>query len=534
MTSPVILINSGAYILQELSAEFGPLPPAFLPVGMRRLYELQVEALAPVGGEMYLTLPESFRLPAWDAERLAGLGVQVIASPDSLELGGALLFALGRMGFVDRPLRILHGDTLISGLDPSAEDAVAAAAGADGYRWAKVEHEDGRVARISRPELVTESADSLRLTGYFAFTNSARFAEALALARGDFFDALNSYAETSGLRLTRTGRWLDFGHVQTFFRSRREITTQRAFNSLEIDGVTVRKRSRESAKLRAEASWLLSIPAPLRPFSARLLQEGEDGVGYFYDTEYEYMPTLAELYVFGRLAPGSWKRILGSCQDFLDTAAQVEPPSLEDRLAALAIEKTRGRLRQYAIAHDLDLEAPNTLNGRPAPSFATVLKSIEAQVRADASRPAVMHGDFCFSNILFDARTDRIRVIDPRGVDAQGRPTLFGDTRYDVAKLMHSIRGRYDLIIAGQVAAGKLGPNAFTLEFPEEEGRRWVESAASEMQMGGVALDSDAVSATVVSLFLSMPPLHADRPERQTAFLANALRLYLDLESARP
>jgi hypothetical protein len=34
----------------------------------------------------------------------------------------------------------------------------------------------------------------------------------------------------------------------------------------------------------------------------------------------------------------------------------------------------------------------------------------------------------------------------------------------------------------------------------------------------------------VVLLFISMLPLHADRPERQTAFLANALRLYSQLD----
>jgi hypothetical protein len=31
-------------------------------------------------------------------------------------------------------------------------------------------------------------------------------------------------------------------------------------------------------------------------------------------------------------------------------------------------------------------------------------------------------------------------------------------------------------------------------------------------------------------LFLSMLPLHADRPDRQGAFIANALRLFGDLD----
>jgi hypothetical protein len=36
------------------------------------------------------------------------------------------------------------------------------------------------------------------------------------------------------------------------------------------------------------------------------------------------------------------------------------------------------------------------------------------------------------------------------------------------------------------------------------------------------------IIAIVVHLFLSMLPLHSDRPDRQRAFLANALRLFHD------
>ena len=42
---------------------------------------------------------------------------------------------------------------------------------------------------------------------------------------------------------------------------------------------------------------------------------------------------------------------------------------------------------------------------------------------------------------------------------------------------------------------------------------------------------SDAVRAVTCGLFLSMLPLHADRPDRQRAFIANALRLYRDLDA---
>jgi hypothetical protein len=53
----ITLITSASYVADELAAEFGLLPPAFLPVGHNRLYDLQVGIL---GDGVHLTLPQSF------------------------------------------------------------------------------------------------------------------------------------------------------------------------------------------------------------------------------------------------------------------------------------------------------------------------------------------------------------------------------------------------------------------------------------------------------------------------------------------
>lgn len=533
--SPLVIINSGAYAAPELQAEFGKLPPTFLPVGLQRLYELQIEALAPLGTEIVMTLPESMELPDWDDARLRELGVCILRSRDGLELGAALLRSLAELGFSKRPLRLLHGDTLLQGLDLTADDVVSVASGSDGYRWGYVREHEARFVHAAAPNGSEGEPTGLRLTGYYAFSDSGRFAEALAMAGGDFFSGLNLYgAQAPGLRLLREGAWLDFGHVQTFFQSRRSVSTARAFNQLQISETNVRKRSAaQGEKLRAEAAWLRDAPAELRPYTARLLEEGEDESGFFYDTEYRSTPTLAELFVFGRLSAGSWRRIFGACRTFLDrtvSCALLDAPA--DPLQLLVSAKSRARVEAYALTTGLDLNASLTLNGRTTPSLNACLDRIETILAADASHPSVMHGDFCFSNILYDFRTDRIQVIDPRGLLADGKPSLHGDVRYDAAKFMHSARGRYDLIVAGRCNAGRVGPNGFTLIFPKDAVRPELEDAALELTMGGVRLDSAAVGAITASLFLSMPPLHADRPDRQIAFIANGLRLMLALEDA--
>ena len=43
----MLSITSGEYVESELFAEFGRIPPAFLPVGNKRLYTHQISQLAP-------------------------------------------------------------------------------------------------------------------------------------------------------------------------------------------------------------------------------------------------------------------------------------------------------------------------------------------------------------------------------------------------------------------------------------------------------------------------------------------------------
>ena len=58
----VALIASAAYINQEMAAEFGPLPPAFLPLGNARLFCLQAALLRRLADRIVLSLPQSFQI----------------------------------------------------------------------------------------------------------------------------------------------------------------------------------------------------------------------------------------------------------------------------------------------------------------------------------------------------------------------------------------------------------------------------------------------------------------------------------------
>ena len=66
----MFLIMSGAYVTEDLKAEFGTIPPAFLPLGNRRLFQHQIQKI-PKGKSIYLSLPDSYKIPEVDNTWLA-------------------------------------------------------------------------------------------------------------------------------------------------------------------------------------------------------------------------------------------------------------------------------------------------------------------------------------------------------------------------------------------------------------------------------------------------------------------------------
>ena len=528
----VRLIMSGALVGQELAAEFGPLPPAFLPVGVQRLYELQMQALAGAG-PVHLVLPETFTVPEHDAQRLAALGVEIVPAPEGLKLGEAVVYALNTIGAGDVPVHLLHGDTLIADPPVDAHDLMVAGPRSTEYAWAEMEVDaEGRVLGLVNTPAGEDGHEGWPIAaGYFAFASGLDLLRALTRQRGDFIAGVNHYLASHAVTAATAGDWLDFGHVTTFFQSRLAVTTARAFNTVRIDGLAARKSSDDAAKMRAEAHWLQAAPPGVQIYCARLLGFGLERGRVFYETEYEFLPVLSELFVYGAVGRKPWLRILASCEDLLRALATVRGETSGDlALRALAADKTIDRLEAFARHGGGRISEPLSYDGRPCPSLLQIAERLVAAMDLTSGRiGGAMHGDLCFSNLLYDSRNRRIKAIDPRGA-VTSAPSLYGDLRYDLAKLGHSIVGRYDQIVAGRYGLSRDGAD-YALAFAPVACQPWLAEALGDMEVDGVGGLSQSVRAVTTSLFLSMLPLHADRPDRQQAFVANALRLWRELDA---
>lgn len=74
-----------------------------------------------------------------------------------------------------------------------------------------------------------------------------------------------------------------------------------------------------------------------------------------------------------------------------------------------------------------------------------LLPAIENICKDTINYVSIIHGDVAFSNILVSPKSMIFKLIDPRG--NFGIDTMYGDYRYDLAKLRHCYHGRYDEII---------------------------------------------------------------------------------------
>lgn len=516
------VITSGAYVGEEIQAEFGRIPPAFLPIGASFLLQHQLAGIKE-RGNIWITLPKDFNLTPSQERLLDKSAVSIIRVDGSKSLGESIFQVILEIG-TDHPLEIIHGDTLVTGLGSFEMDVISVSEATEHYSWGGVDIDGERLLRVTGIDQSEAIADEqMILSGYFAFAEPLRFIKCLVAHGFCFTRALDQYVSELDVKITRRLTTLDCGHLKTFYSSRQRLAAARQFNSIVMDSGVVSKTSSDTLKIDAEANWLRSVPSDLQPYTIRLIENYGDKKKGQYSTLYANYPTVSELYL-ARTPRVVWNRVLESCLEYLNKASRHLAVRKRSPFHWLVIGKLRERILKYPD-HLPSNDVPLEINGRNVGALLSIVEHLAKVVAAERERPAcIMHGDFCFSNMLYDLRSDRIQLIDPRGL-IQGEMTIYGDIRYDLAKLGHSIVGRYDQIIGEKLESNVTG-SSFELIIPSDEQRNWISGKFLNSRVGADLCDSPAIKAAMVSLFLSMVPLHSEDPQRQQTLFANGLRLF--------
>lgn len=517
----MIIINSGTYITPEFQSEIGRIPPCLLPLGNKKLIEHQVQSLKCFPSEqIFVTLPDDFELSHYDKQLLQRLQVEIIKVDASLSLAESVLLsvssvALSSFSSNTSHIRLLHGDTLLSEYPQHHHNLIGVGTTQDSYQW---EIEDYK--------------DDLVWCGYFVFESIAKLVQCLACCKTKFVDAINMYRSKESVELYYFSQWYDLGHINTYFKSRAKITTERAFNHLRIENNVVYKSGMPEIKIKAEAEWFQNIPKSMRRFIPQYIDSHYGQKNTWYQLEYLPLLPLNELFVHGRVDIVNWKNIISQLINLLNILRSYEisndiKRSIDDGFYSLIVTKTYERLENYAKKYQFNLDNPIRLNGEELCSTRQLATLCVEQCQNLDIIYAVQHGDLCFSNILYNSRQEQLKIIDPRGITGKGELSIYGNQYYDLAKIMHSVIGLYDLIIAGQFQYNERNSYDFSLRFyltsyVEQIQKVFIDSFAEN------DLKLEKIAPLIVLLFLSMLPLHSDYPNRQKAMLANAFRLYVE------
>ncbi|KXU81625.1 hypothetical protein [Aeromonas enteropelogenes] len=522
----MFLILSGAYVGQELESEFGHIPPSFLPLGNRRLFQHQI-ALAPDGVDIYLSVPESFSVSQFDMQWLQKNNVKLISTPDGLSLGASMVAAINISGHsLNNPLHVLYGDTLFHRL-PIGNDIASVSTAKDSYNWAVLTGD--RVNWLKAEHQLSLEANRI-IDGYFKFSQPRELVRCITQSEWNFIEGLNRYQQSIGLTPACSNGWLDFGHVNTYYRSKAEHTTQRAFNELTVTSKWVEKTSLKNDKIAAEANWFEHLPYELRGYVPQYMGSSIKRDKISYKLEYLHLTALNELFVFSKLPSQIWLQILTECVEFLSVCSKqhIEDNTNINTLDILFGDKTPARLIEFCKSRNINLNS-NWIYEEQEISINDILSKSEQYLPNDKNFIGVLHGDFCFSNILYDFRASKLKTIDPRGITPDGHKTIYGDIRYDLAKLSHSILGLYDWIIAGYYDVS-IEDQSIRLNIADTGIHRETQQAFIRLVEQEFGVTAKNLYAMQIQLFLSMLPLHADDRCRQDALFANTFRLYRILQ----
>ncbi len=310
----------------------------------------------------------------------------------------------------------------------------------------------------------------------------------------------------------------------------------RHFNAMEIGRDTVTKASSNVVKIEAEYTYYQLLPEAMKRWfiSPYDLQVAEGRASY--RMERLQVADVALQWTNASVGPRDFSVLLERALAFLDDRSrkpvaastseqvvdQLYVSKLDERIEALRRMPEFGKIVSW-IACGTSFGSIDEVVARYRALYARHRPSLVSQAEL-----AIGHGDLCFSNMLFDRHSALLKLIDPKG--ARSEAELWTHPSYDLAKLSHSILGDYDWINNG----------LYRLEISKED-RLELEILCGDLPLAGHkqafvdelarrGIDPRVVRVCEASLFLSMLPLHIDRPNKVLALLLNAIDILEELE----
>ncbi len=460
------IILSSQKIINELSIDFGDITPSELPLGNKYLYHHQKNFLESHCEDIYITLP--------DYKSNDNSFENVIFLKKGISLLSALKEVLLR--FLNQRVFILFGDTLVFDeeiyLDDQNNYVFIHNNIEYNYEWSKTI--GGQI-----------------IIGCFVFNSTTDLIKLIDQSN-DFEEFIHFVTEVS--ILVNVYKWMDFGQKRTFSYNKIKFLETRGFNSITYKNGYIEKKSRDWFKMYAEYNWLKKVnEIEIGFFIPNVKEFNSDGENATYKIEYKDFISLSDKFTFGNF--------------HIDEETRIIKNLLESR-----IKSSNYLMIDDFIAPKLK-ERYNEVSGvlKSLYKLEQVFEHTYNYFSQKEMIYGVFHGDFCYSNILYNNVDNVFYLIDPRGfLNKTNGFSYNGPLNYDLYKLAHSYVCGYDKVIA----------------FNEIISKEYVQKRF-EIFCQLANLEKEELKYGLIQLFLSMIPLHYNNAERQNCF-AHLSRLIFD------
>lgn len=531
------LIIPSAKVVPEELQKLGKLPAIIYPINQRITFDYLYEQYKEKTNSIDIICYENADKVQRRLKNYLGDKVKIEILPELSDLGHTIYFGL----------KDAVGTVIVNFADTIVLDSVTGIEGnaffcQEDYMsdtWTYFDEKDGTIVRIYDKEPIKEEIKKKLFVGVFQFTDAAYFRRCLEMAfeqeslqMSTFYYALQEYSKNYSMKAVLTNNWFDIGHEDKYYNSKLEVRA-REFNHITIDknrGI-LKKTSDDKDKFIGEIKWYLKLPADVEYVRPRIFDYSTSYINPYVSMEYYAYHTVHELFLYGDLTLQQWidifNRIRFVCDDF--KRYTVQDDNIRPALEEMYLTKTLQRFEKMKKDERFItfFESPIVVNGVRYLSLNEIIIALEKAIPEmlyDVDTFNIIHGDLCFANIMVDSKFSFIKVIDPRG--KFGTYDIYGDFRYELAKLFHSVDGKYDFIIKDLF---DLDYNSETacINYRIQDRKREFDLYKVFLSTFATEIDCDLKKIELIEalLFLSMIPLHGESIRHQMVMLGTGLEI---------
>lgn len=436
------------------------------------------------------------------------------------------LDAFRRVGKFEKATLLLLGDTNCETNNDFDDSFIAYSQVPDYNRWCLIntDKDNNVISFVDKPD--TRPDTNKAVIGLYYFKNKDLLNDLINkeydTIKGEYqlSSLLEEYNKFDRFKAKEFKEWKDSGTLEDIVNIKRKSLSGRVFNNFKISKNSVITKESDYDTLKREAHWYEKIhDTPLSIYIPQFFGYNVKDNTINYRIEYLPYKTLAEYFVFYPIVDDNWKYIFNQLikvlQDFWTFNGFWCDINVIDCTRKMYIDKTVRRIKDWDRQDILNYDEI-IINGKKYLGFNKIFEKLQANINkiVDSSEDfvGVIHGDPSFQNILYAPEMSIFKFIDPRG--AFPNETVFGDIRYELAKLRHCYHGMYDYVIYNMFNLNQ-EDNKFEYKYLTDN---VVDFNIFDEVLKSKGYDINDIELIEGLLFISMISLHHDEPEMQKMF----------------